>query len=154
MQPQTAETPQYAKAGSAYETSTAQPINPRGLYFNPGNGIYIATTHEIQGDALIRQGYQLVHEGPVEAAAYEDEDGNKITPLPYQLSDKQIRQHFTDGKLNATDEDEDDEEEAPKPKAKKATAKKDPVEKKELKSATDEFNTPPEDEDDEEETEA
>ena len=82
MQPKTAETPQYAKAGNAYETSTAKPINPVGLYYNPGNGLYIGTTHEIQGDALIRQGYELVEEGRTLG----------------KLSDKEIATNFKDGK--------------------------------------------------------
>ena len=82
MQPKTAETPQYAKAGNAYETSTAKPINPVGLYYNPGNGLYIGTTHEIQGDALIRQGYELVEEGRTLG----------------KLSDKEIAANFKDGK--------------------------------------------------------
>lgn len=58
MQPQ-----QYQPAGDAQEVRPTAPINPIGLYRNPYTGFEVGVTHEIQGDAVIRQGFVLVEEG-------------------------------------------------------------------------------------------
>ena len=121
MQPQTAETPQYAKAGNAYETSTAKPVNPVGLYYNSVSDTYIGTTHEIQGDALIRQGYELVDDG-------QHTDGRNVG----KLTDEEIRTLYKDGKKIV------------KKSSSKSTSKKaDEAPAEVLTSPTDEFVRPP-----------
>lgn len=59
--------PRYASGGEAQEASDA-PANPIGLYRQnndklPGFGSYVGVLDPIQGDAAIRQGYELIEEG-------------------------------------------------------------------------------------------
>jgi hypothetical protein len=59
--------PRFASAGNAGETTEAPP-NPIGLYRQtdsrqPGYGTEIGVLDPIQGDAVVRQGFELVEEG-------------------------------------------------------------------------------------------
>ena len=78
MQPQTV--PQYMNqpikppaAGDAQEVRPTSAVNPIGLYRNPETGVEVGVIEEIQGDAVIRQGFVLIEEGRDAAMKTQEE---------------------------------------------------------------------------------
>lgn len=66
----------YQPAGEAQEEKFASTPNPVGLYQNKYNGTLVGVLDPIQGDAVIRNGFELVEEGR-EAAMLPQEELDK-----------------------------------------------------------------------------
>ena len=63
----------YQPAGEAQEEKFASAVNPIGLYQNKYNGTLVGVLDPIQGDAVIRNGFELVEEGREAAMLPQDE---------------------------------------------------------------------------------